>query len=106
MRRASDSGNSRASDSAAPSGWASDSERGLAWAPDSDSRREAAPDSRAAWGPRAWAASEHHQMLGSNQMLGLGAAADLFCAAKDAEGLSPRTIAWYAMILERLIGRF
>jgi site-specific recombinase XerD len=45
-------------------------------------------------------------MLGSNQMLRLGRAADLFCAAKDAEGLSPRTIAWYAMILERLTARF
>ncbi|HEV8697983.1 MAG TPA: tyrosine-type recombinase/integrase, partial [Candidatus Limnocylindrales bacterium] len=45
-------------------------------------------------------------MLGSNQMLSLGRAAELFCAAKDAEGLSPRTIAWYAMILERLTRRF
>ncbi len=39
-------------------------------------------------------------------MLSLGRAAEVFCAAKDAEGLSPRTIAWYAMILERLTGRF
>ena len=38
--------------------------------------------------------------------LALGAAADVFCAAKDAEGLSPRTIAWYRMILDRLSGRF
>jgi integrase len=45
-------------------------------------------------------------MLGSNQMLSLGRAAEVFCAAKDAEGLSPRTIAWYAMILERLTDRF
>jgi integrase len=38
--------------------------------------------------------------------LGLGRAADLFCAAKDAEGLSPRTIGWYRMILDRLVARF
>ncbi len=38
--------------------------------------------------------------------LGLGHAADLFCAAKTAEGLSPRSILWYRMILDRLVGRF
>jgi site-specific recombinase XerD len=40
------------------------------------------------------------------QTVTLGCAADLFCAAKQAEGLSPRSIAWYRMILDRLIGRF
>lgn len=38
--------------------------------------------------------------------LGLRRAADLFGAAKTAEGLSPRSIAWYAMILDRLVERF
>lgn len=38
---------------------------------------------------------------------GLGQAADLFCAALNAaEGLSPRTILWYRMILDRLLARF
>src|SRR6266540_2181591 len=45
-------------------------------------------------------------MLGSNQVLRLDRAAETFRAAKEAEGLSPRTIAWYAMILERLCARF
>ena len=44
-------------------------------------------------------------MLGANQMVSLGRAADVFCAAKDAEGLSTRSIAWYQTILDRLIGR-
>src|SRR6266511_2657914 len=106
MRRAPDSGNSRASDSARVRPWAPDSERAAAWAPDSDSRRGPASDSSPAWGPRAWTASESNQMLGPNRMVSLSGAAEVFCAAKDAEGLSPRTIAWYAMILERLTGRF
>jgi hypothetical protein len=38
--------------------------------------------------------------------IGLGAAADLFCAAKAAEGSSPRTVEWYRMILIRAVRRF
>lgn len=38
--------------------------------------------------------------------IGLGAAADLFCAAKAAEGASPRTVEWYQMILVRAVRRF
>jgi site-specific recombinase XerD len=38
--------------------------------------------------------------------IGLGAAADLFCAAKAAEGASPRTLEWYRMILIRAVRRF
>lgn len=38
--------------------------------------------------------------------LRLGQAAELFCAAKTAEGLSPRSISWYGMILDRLLTRF
>ncbi len=38
--------------------------------------------------------------------VGLGAAADLFAAAKAAEGASPRTIEWYGMITGRAVGRF
>ena len=38
--------------------------------------------------------------------IGLGAAADLFCAAKAAEGASPRTVEWYRMILVRAVRRF
>jgi site-specific recombinase XerD len=36
----------------------------------------------------------------------LGAAADLFRAAKAAEGASPRTVEWYRMILVRAVRRF
>ena len=38
--------------------------------------------------------------------IGLGAATDLFCAAKAAEGASPRTVEWYRMILVRAVRRF
>jgi site-specific recombinase XerD len=38
--------------------------------------------------------------------IGLGAAADLFCAAKAAEGASPRTVEWYRMITARCVARF
>ena len=38
--------------------------------------------------------------------IGSGAAADLFYAAKAAEGASPRTVEWYQMILVRAVRRF
>ena len=38
--------------------------------------------------------------------IGLGAATDLFCAAKAAEGTSPRTVDRYRMILIRAVRRF
>ena len=38
--------------------------------------------------------------------IGIGAAADFFCAAKAAEGASPRTVEWYRMILVRAVRRF
>ena len=38
--------------------------------------------------------------------LGLRAAADLFCAARAAEGASPRTVDWYRMITDRAVRRF
>ena len=38
--------------------------------------------------------------------LGLGAALDLFLAAKAAEGVSPRTVEWYRMINGRAVRRF
>ena len=38
--------------------------------------------------------------------IGMGAAAYLFCAAKVAEGSSPRTVEWYRMILIRAVHRF
>jgi hypothetical protein len=31
---------------------------------------------------------------------------DFFCAAKAAEGASPRTVEWHRMILMRTVGRF
>jgi hypothetical protein len=104
MARASDPSSTRASDSARVKAWAPDSELGLAWASDSDSASSRASDPGDPWSRRAWAASDNSQMHTSD--LGLGRAAELFCAAKDAEGLSPRTIAWYRMILDRLVARF
>jgi len=100
MARASDSGRQ----------WASDSAGSARWAQDSDWRTGQASDSRTLGLGRAWGASEENQTLIQNQMLtsGLGAlgqAAKLFCGAKTAEGLSPRSITWYRMILDRLIGR-
>jgi integrase/recombinase XerC len=38
--------------------------------------------------------------------LGLGAAADLFCAARAAEGASPKTVVWYRYITDRCVRRF
>jgi len=38
--------------------------------------------------------------------LGLGAAADLFCAARASEGASPKTVVWYRMITLRCVRRF
>ena len=38
--------------------------------------------------------------------IGIGAATDFFCAAKAAEGASPRTVEWYRMILIRAVRRF
>ncbi len=38
--------------------------------------------------------------------IGLGAATDLFCAAKAAEGASPRTVEWHRMIVGRAVRRF
>ena len=38
--------------------------------------------------------------------IGMGAALDLFCAAKAAEGASPRTLEWYRMIVGRAVRRF
>jgi hypothetical protein len=38
--------------------------------------------------------------------IGLAPALEAFCGGKAAEGLSPRSIVWYRMIGERLVGRF
>jgi len=38
--------------------------------------------------------------------IGIGAATDFFCAAKAAEGASPRTVEWYRMIVVRAVRRF
>ena len=120
MARASDSLGSRASDSAALAAWASDPDGSKAWASDparelddpwrdlgdpaTDSSLDPATDPAPEWGGRAWGATDRIRTLPSG--IGLAAALDAFCGAKAAEGLSPRTIVWYRMIGERLIGRF
>lgn len=73
--------------------------------PATDSRSDPATDP--VFGPRpgAWGATDPTQTLPTSA-IGLGSALDAFCAGKAAEGLSPRTITWYRMIGERLIGRF
>jgi hypothetical protein len=45
-------------------------------------------------------------ILWTRSRSGLGAATDLFCAAKAAEGASPRTVECYHMILVRAVRRF
>ena len=66
----------------------------MQWAPDPTDLW--APDSELA---RAWATD-------SNGHLTLSQAVDLFLAAKAAEGISPKTSAWYRMILARLAHAF
>ena len=63
-----------------------------------------ATDPAAEWDGRAWGATDRIRSL--PPAIGLGAALDAFCAGKAAEGLSPRSIVWYRMIGERLVGRF
>jgi hypothetical protein len=47
-----------------------------------------------------------HLIPGGVLAIGIGAATDFFCAAKAAEGASPRTVEWYRMILIRAVHRF
>lgn len=120
MPRASDSPGYRASDSQAPATWASDSAGPDAWASDPDGTLEEgwpAPTERATDSylhpatdpasegePRAWGATDPIRSL--THTIGLDAALEAFCAGKAAEGLSPRSITWYRMIGQRLVGRF
>lgn len=120
MPRASDSPAYRASDYQAPTTWASDPAGPDAWASDPDGRLEEgwpAPTERAtdsyphpATDPapepdaQAWGATDPIRSL--TRTIGLAAALEAFCAGKAAEGLSPRSIVWYRMIGQRLVGRF
>lgn len=62
----------------------------MAWAPDSPD--SGAPDS---WLSAAWAPDSDRRDLR------LGRAVDLFLTAEAAEGVSPKTIEWYRMVLGR-----
>ncbi len=120
MPRASDSPGYRASDSASLPTWASDPSGPDAWASDpergsdvgwmdaagaaTDSPPNPATDPAPEWDGRAWGATDRIRSLPS--AIGLAAALETFCAAKAAEGLSPRSIVWYRMIGERLVVRF
>jgi site-specific recombinase XerD len=120
MPRASDSPTYRASDSPSVATWASDPAGPDAWASDpegavedrwpaptdraTDWNPDPATDPAAEWDGRAWGATDRIRSL--PPAIGLGAALDAFCAGKAAEGLSPRSIIWYRMIGERLVGRF
>src|SRR5688572_9614418 len=118
--RASDSPDYRASDYQAPGTWASDPAGPDAWASDPDGRlAERAPgatesatdpqhypatDPASEWDGRAWGATDPIRSL--THTICLGAALEAFCSGKAAEGLSPRSIVWYRMIGQRLVGRF
>ncbi len=71
-----------------------------------DSYPVSSPDSRR--NPRASLDSVAPDRLSGADPLavGLGAAVELFLAAKAAEGASPRTIEWYRMINGRAVRRF
>jgi hypothetical protein len=65
-----------------------------------------APDSPKNCAPDSFGDSDNASDTFGPIPLGLGAAADLFCAARAAEGASPRTVEWYRMITGRCVGRF
>lgn len=69
-----------------------------------DSTPACSPDS--ARSERRSLDSSPDRFSGDALAVGLGAAADLFAAAKAAEGASPRTLEWYRMITARAVGRF
>ncbi len=65
-----------------------------------------APDTTPTCAPDSFGASGIALDSGGVLAIGIGAAADFFCAAKAAEGASPRTVEWYRMILIRAVRRF
>lgn len=65
-----------------------------------------APDSTPTCAPDSFGASGIALDSGGVLAIGIGAATDFFCAAKAAEGASPRTVEWYRMILIRAVRRF
>jgi hypothetical protein len=69
-----------------------------------DSSPVCSPDS--ARRDRASLDSAPDRLSGDLLAVGLGAAVELFIAAKAAEGASPRTLEWYRMITGRAVRRF
>jgi hypothetical protein len=65
-----------------------------------------APDSTPTCAPDSFDAPGIALDSGGVLAIGIGAATDFFCAAKAAEGASPRTVEWYRMILVRAVRRF
>jgi integrase/recombinase XerD len=65
-----------------------------------------APDTTPTCAPDSFGAPGIALDSGGVLAIGIGAAADFFCAAKAAEGASPRTVEWYRMILIRAVRRF
>ena len=65
-----------------------------------------APDSTPTCAPDSFGASGIALDSGGVLAIRIGAATDFFCAAKAAEGASPRTVEWYRMILIRAVRRF
>lgn len=65
-----------------------------------------APDSTPTCAPDSLGTSGIALDSGGVLAIGIGAATDFFCAPKAAEGASPRTVAWYRMILIRAVRRF
>jgi site-specific recombinase XerD len=59
-----------------------------------------APDSPDLWAPDSWLSATRAPDSGGPG-LSLGRAIELFLAAKGAEGVSPKTLEWYGMVLGR-----
>ena len=72
------------------------------WASDTRTPTERASDARA----RRDGNLTRIAVRGASVDLEIGRAVELFCDAKAAEGLSPKTVRWYGDILRRAASRF
>jgi len=72
------------------------------WASDTPTPNERASDARA----RRNGNLTRIAVRGASVGLEIGRSVELFCDAKAAEGLSPRTVRWYGDILGRAVARF
>ena len=71
-----------------------------------DSYPVPSPDSRRNWRASLDPVAPDHFSGADPFAVSLGAALDLFLAAKAAEGVSPRTVEWYRYVIGRAVRRF